>query len=324
MADKAFDGSGRNRVRTVAAPAGVRSEDGRRPPRTVTEEQMDQNDTRRGSGQAPAKDFLALTHGQEWVNFYESFDKLVQDHLSRSSELLRRAMSLPEVADREVAQVRAEMEGKLAAERERSRDLLVALRNEIDASHHSVASLADGVQGVVTDLESLSARVAEALTSLEGPAPSTPALQGGEAAQPVAAADGVADEPVAEPSFESTADDTVIAEAAPAIESEAPVEAVSEETPAAEADPVAEPMSASTEESDTDQSVAGEMPSEPAADPATSLDLNAMAAAEDTARFDGEVPFAADAPSSNGEPAPVGGDRPRPHWLSVTRIGSRP
>ncbi len=31
----------------------------------------------------PPKDFLALTHGEEWVNFYESFDKLVQDNHSR-------------------------------------------------------------------------------------------------------------------------------------------------------------------------------------------------------------------------------------------------
>ena len=106
---------------------------------------MDQQDGSRGSGKAPAKDFLALTHGQEWVNFYESFDKLVQDHLSRSSELLRRAMSLPEVADREVAQVRAEMEGKLAAERERGHDLLSQLHGEISQSRDHISTLADSV-----------------------------------------------------------------------------------------------------------------------------------------------------------------------------------
>jgi transketolase len=130
---------------------------------------MDQHNGSRGSGQAPAKDFLALTHGQEWVNFYESFDKLVQDHLSRSSELLRRAMSLPEVADREVAQVRAEWEGKLAAERERSHDLLSKLRDEISASHGQVATLAESVQSVASDLSSLSARVSEAIAAIDLP-----------------------------------------------------------------------------------------------------------------------------------------------------------
>ena len=105
----------------------------------------------------PPKDFLALSHGHEWVNFYESFDKLVQDHLSRSSELLRKAMSLPEVADREVAQVRTELEGqlsqtrselegqvaqtrtelegRLAAERQQHQATLTSIRAEISSSH---------------------------------------------------------------------------------------------------------------------------------------------------------------------------------------------
>ena len=31
----------------------------------------------------PPKDFLALSHGEEWVNFYESFDKLVQEGMDQ-------------------------------------------------------------------------------------------------------------------------------------------------------------------------------------------------------------------------------------------------
>ena len=80
---------------------------------------------------APQKDFLALTHGQEWVTFYESFDLVVQDHLSRSSDLLRRAMSLPEVADREVA-----------AERERTNAVLTAVKTQIVNSHRLASTLA--------------------------------------------------------------------------------------------------------------------------------------------------------------------------------------
>src|SRR3954470_13771968 len=115
----------------------------------------------------PPKDFLALTHGHEWVNFYESFDKLVQDHLSRSSDLLRRAMSLPEVADREVAQVREEMEGKIVAERERNHNLLSSLRDEISSSHAKASALAGEVQNVAGDLATLGSLVAEALASLD-------------------------------------------------------------------------------------------------------------------------------------------------------------
>jgi SMC interacting uncharacterized protein involved in chromosome segregation len=89
----------------------------------------------------PPKDFLALSHGHEWVNFYESFDKLVQDHLSASSELLRKAMALPEVADREVAEVRDVLEKQLEAEREHNKAALHSLKTEVSAHQEQVASL---------------------------------------------------------------------------------------------------------------------------------------------------------------------------------------
>jgi chromosome segregation ATPase len=89
----------------------------------------------------PPKDFLALSHGHEWVNFYESFDKLVQDHLSASSELLRKAMALPEVADREVAEVRDVLEKQLEAEREHNKAALHTLKAEVSAHQEQVASL---------------------------------------------------------------------------------------------------------------------------------------------------------------------------------------
>src|SRR6476660_1554210 len=115
----------------------------------------------------PPKDFLALSHGHEWVSFYESFDKLVQDHLSRSSELLRKAMSLPEVADREVAQVRQELETKLQGERSSHRNVLDQLRSEIDSSHSQVTTIAAGIRSVTSDLEALKLRVGDAIGALD-------------------------------------------------------------------------------------------------------------------------------------------------------------
>jgi hypothetical protein len=293
-----------------------------------TEEQMDQHDGSRGPGQAPAKDFLALTHGQEWVNFYESFDKLVQDHLSRSSELLRRAMSLPEVADREVAQVRAEMEGKLAAERERSHDLLSQLRDEISSSHSRVSTLADDVQNVAADLAALNSRVADALASLDRPAAvasqsPTPALE--ESVQPASTLNGIADP------IETESDDwapVAVAEEV-ASEPEPQVEAVTEAEVEAEVEAPA----------DEPEPLVAEWPAAPAAelvetpvrfDAETGLDLSALAEAEtetetETAaeESDTESPAVAGIGALDGEPVGVGADRPRPHWLSVTRIGSR-
>ena len=282
---------------------------------------MDQHDVNRGTAQPPAKDFLALTHGQEWVNFYESFDKLVQDHLSRSSELLRRAMSLPEVADREVAQVRAEMEGKLAAERERSRDLLAKLRDEITVSHGQVSKLADDVKGVVADLATLSARVSEALVTLEKPAEAAPmaapvafeassyeppmlngTVEVDEAPAPVAETPVFVEEQVAvaEPEIDALADE------APAVEAEAESPLMAEfGAVAAAADAEVDAVSAAESFADAP------------------LDLSAMAEAES-----GEETFEAKSEDEPGtgllpEPVAAGGERPRPHWLSVTRIGSR-
>ena len=114
----------------------------------------------------PPKDFLALSHGHEWVDFYESFDKLVQDHLSRSSELLRKAMSLPEVADREVAQVRDDLESRLTTERAQNQATLSTLKQEITSSHQQAASLAQLVGSLMAQLDRLHGNVDLALTRM--------------------------------------------------------------------------------------------------------------------------------------------------------------
>jgi hypothetical protein len=114
----------------------------------------------------PPKDFLALTHGHEWVNFYESFDKLVQDHLSRSSELLQKAMSLPEVADREVAELRESLETQLKNERTQANETLTSLRAEISTTQQQAVSVAALTAQLAADLEKLSDRVDSALAGL--------------------------------------------------------------------------------------------------------------------------------------------------------------
>jgi hypothetical protein len=112
----------------------------------------------------PPKDFLALSHGHEWVNFYESFDKLVQDHLSRSSELLRKAMSLPEVADREVAQIRDDLEGQLATERQQHQATLFSLKQEITNSQQQMSSLTQMFGSLMSNMERLTSSVDAALS----------------------------------------------------------------------------------------------------------------------------------------------------------------
>src|SRR4029079_6262207 len=114
----------------------------------------------------PPKDFLALSHGHEWVDFYESFDKLVQDHLSCSSELRRKAMSLPEVAHREVAQVRDDLESRLTTERAENQSTLTSLKQEITSNTQQAASLAQLVGSLMAQLDRLNGSVETALTRI--------------------------------------------------------------------------------------------------------------------------------------------------------------
>lgn len=138
-----------------------------------------------GAEQMDQKSFQALSHGQEWANFYESFDRLVQDNLNRSSELLRRAMTLPEVADREVSRVKTDYEARLVAERERSKAILVQFGVEVSSSHQQIAKLTRSMGKVADDLARLNARINDALASydrvdLEGVAAMEDALRSEE------------------------------------------------------------------------------------------------------------------------------------------------
>lgn len=249
------------------------------------------------------KDFLALSHGQEWVTFYESFDKLVQDNLSRSSELLRRAMALPEVADREVQQIRTEMEEKLANERARQREVLSGLKEDLSGSHRQVSMLARSVGTVIGDLERLSLRVNEAISAFDADAaPAVAETPAAVVANGVAHANGAAPSapaPVAPPAF-----------AAAPVFTEPEIPAASIEDlglPQLEELPVdfnVDDITAAVEE----QEAMLEAAEQQLDSLESAIDLSALAEAE-------AEPAA--------EAAPAGEQRPRPHWLSVTRPGAK-
>lgn len=120
-----------------------------------------------GEGQSKGSDFLAKEHGQAWVSFYDSFDKLVQENLSRSSELLRKAMTLPEVADREIAQVRDELSNRIAQQRATSKSVLSMLSEQVTGAWNQVTNLSVALSSVTNELESIGTRVADALKALD-------------------------------------------------------------------------------------------------------------------------------------------------------------
>jgi len=292
------------------------------------------------SPQPPQKDFLALTHGQEWVTFYESFDLLVQDHLSRSSDLLRRAMSLPEVADREVAQVRDDLEGKLAAERERASAVLTDVKTQIVNSHRLASTLATSIGSLMTDLHSLNMRVDEAIQASSqasqaaaSPAASPPAAPTGLLRSTPVVAPAVNDSPPT-PGTGSLPGTNGLA-SAPSADAEAP----------AAIDEVGLLADASTEADALGSDAVSDLVEEPVMDVADladavdagdepPIDLTAIAEAEESSPDAvPELEASADEPDAVreapldgvGDASSESGERQRPHWLSVTRVGaSRP
>lgn len=264
------------------------------------------------------KDFAAITHGNEWVSFYESFDKMVQENLTRSSELLRRAMSLPEIADREVQQIKAEAEERIQAERSHQRQLLSGLHADLAGSQSQIASLAAAVSAVVGDLDRLASRVGEALSGIEaGPELPAPVVDdvdefAAEVADIQASIDAIADDP-------SPAE--LVAEA------ESPFEAMPElELPEMQTLPDSDFDLSAIQAAVEEQQAMMEAAEQHLETIESSIDLNALAEAEAaTAPVAAEAVAVVEEPVAvgAGEPAAAPDQRPRPHWLSVTRVGSR-
>jgi hypothetical protein len=278
------------------------------------------------------KDFLALSHGQEWVTFYESFDKLVQDNLSRSSELLRRAMALPEVADREVQQIRSEMEEKLANEKARQRAMLSSLQEDLSGSYRQVSMLARSVGSVIGDLERLSQRVSEAIVAFDAEASVAPEVA--EVVAPVS--NGVAQSNGVASAYSAPSAPAAPVVPEPVVAAPEPVADLPEmpEFPVAEADVVmaeavedapatfsVDDIAAAVEE----QNAMLEAAEHKLDDLEAAIDLSALAEAEVVTPDVGSEPVAVEAAAVGAEAqsAESGEQRPRPHWLSVTRGSSR-
>lgn len=108
--------------------------------------------------QTPTEDEIA--HLRERLAFYESFDQVIHDNVSHSSDLLRKAAESQEAAHRALAEASANAAAARAADQTRFRDLFSTLLNEVTT-----------LQG---QLERLARRVADTLDEIEGesaPAP---------------------------------------------------------------------------------------------------------------------------------------------------------
>lgn len=125
-------------------------------------------------GMTPSDETTNTQEGQETVSeqeaeierlrerlaFYESFDRLIQENIARSGDLLREAMDLRESAARELAEARAEAARLRATQQARLREILNAILDDLSA-----------LQG---QAERVARRAADALDEVEASLPPGP------------------------------------------------------------------------------------------------------------------------------------------------------
>jgi hypothetical protein len=97
---------------------------------------------------------------RERLKFYESFDRVIQDNVAQSAEMLREAMDLREQAAAELAHAQADSAARRGHDLHQQRSLLSALLDDVIQ-----------LQG---QAERLARRVADALDEIESDMPSGP------------------------------------------------------------------------------------------------------------------------------------------------------
>lgn len=95
-----------------------------------------------------------LARLKERLSFYESFDSLIQENVSRASELLRHAATMRENAEEELAKARREIEEARLGDRQEYRALLSGLLDEVTTMQVQIERLARKVTDALDELES--------------------------------------------------------------------------------------------------------------------------------------------------------------------------
>jgi hypothetical protein len=113
-----------------------------------------------------------IAHLRERLAFYESFDKVIHDNVSHSSDLLRRAAESQQAAHRALAEANANAAAARAADQTRFRELFSTLLDEVTTLQGQLERLARRVADTLDDLESESAPTPPARTAAPQPEPS--------------------------------------------------------------------------------------------------------------------------------------------------------
>lgn len=96
-----------------------------------------------------------LTRARERLGFYESFDRIIQENIRRSGELMLEAISFREQAqaqESEATESRAALDRRLAERDEQQARILNDLLTDIERSRATLATLSDRVQSALYEL----------------------------------------------------------------------------------------------------------------------------------------------------------------------------
>jgi hypothetical protein len=144
---------------------------------------------------------------RERLAFFESFDQVIHDNVSHSSELLRKAAASQEEAHRALASATSQSNATRLAERSRFRELFSTMLDEVTALQGHLERLARRVADTLDDLEAdstpgLSEPIAAAVHSLAANAATSPvAPRPVETTPSMASAGETGDEIAAPPDF---------------------------------------------------------------------------------------------------------------------------
>lgn len=132
-----------------------------------------------------------VTRLRERLSFYESFDRLIQDNIAKSGDLLRQAMDVKETASAEIAAAQVEVARKRAGDQSRYRLLFSVMLDELTELQGQAERLARRLTDALDEIEnelpagSDAAAMAEIAATDDGGEAATLALDSGEAEEAI-------------------------------------------------------------------------------------------------------------------------------------------
>jgi hypothetical protein len=143
-------------------------------------DESQQQPAAQSSGSDPDEELARL---RERLAFYESFDQLIQDNVSRAGNLLREAATRHQDSELAIRTTTAQFEQRQLAERVEYRKIFSSLLDDVTTVQQNVERLARQVADALDDLEAVIPAAGETAALESDTLPSIPAFRAGAAGE---------------------------------------------------------------------------------------------------------------------------------------------